>query len=633
MNTNFLNRLFEHETFPKKKIGTAPNSDQRPTLARLGVILAALICLLLLPGRQAQASPVLIATIPVGTGPAGVGVNPTTNMIYVANFSSNTVSVIDGTINTVTATIPVGTGPIGVGVNPNTNLIYVGHSPSTYRMVTVIDGATNTVLTTIPTGIAQELNSVAANPITNEIYVTSRDPGGRVLKIDGATNTILNFISVAANPHSVSVNPITNKIYVGHGSFFGRDRITIIDGASNAVSDGPVVGLSQHIAVNPTTNRIYVYKGPPGAIEVKVIDGAANTVVATIPVGLGQGGVRVDPTSNRIYVARSANNDLIVIDGPTDTVVATIPVGTAPGGLGVNPVTGRVYVANNGSNTVSVIEDTIEATPPLITPNVSGSLGDNGWYVSDVSVSWTVSDPESGIASSLGCDPTTLTGDTPGTSLTCSATNGAGLSNSASVTVKLDKTPPDITIASPADGTEFLLNAVVASNYGCTDATSGLASCSGPVPSGGDVDTASVGAVLFTVNAMDNAGHPASLVHTYNVIYNFSGFFPPVDNLPMLNKVKAGSSVPIKFSLSGDQGLNVFEADYPKSQAITCDTSAPLSDIDETVTAGSSGLAYDASADQYVYVWKTDNSWAGTCRQLIVQLNDGTIHPANFKFK
>ena len=50
------------------------------------------------------------------------------------------------------------------------------------------------------------------------------------------------------------------------------------------------------------------------------------------------------------------------------------------------------------------------------------------------------------------------------------------------------------------------------------------------------------------------------------------------------------------------------------------------------MTAGSSSLSYDAAIDQYVYVWKTDKGWAGTCRQLIVQLIDGTAHVAHFDF-
>ena len=51
------------------------------------------------------------------------------------------------------------------------------------------------------------------------------------------------------------------------------------------------------------------------------------------------------------------------------------------------------------------------------------------------------------------------------------------------------------------------------------------------------------------------------------------------------------------------------------------------------VTAGGSSLIYDAANDRYNYVWKTESSWAGMCRQLIVRLNDGSERVAFFKFK
>lgn len=115
--------------------------------------------------------------------------------------------------------------------------------------------------------------------------------------------------------------------------------------------------------------------------------------------------------------------------------------------------------------------------------------------------------------------------------------------------------------------------------------------------------------------------------------YAFTGFFSPVDNLPTVNLVNAGRAIPVKFSLGGDQGLDIFETGYPKSQQITCDSSAPVDGIEQTVTAGGSSLSYDALLDQYTYVWKTDKAWAGTCRQLVLKLDDGSVHRANFKFK
>ena len=136
----------------------------------------------------------------------------------------------------------------------------------------------------------------------------------------------------------------------------------------------------------------------------------------------------------------------------------------------------------------------------------------------------------------------------------------------------------------------------------------------------------------ITVQATDDGGRTAVDAATVNVIYNFAGFFQPVDNLPTLNTLKAGQAVPVKFSLAGNQGSTIFAAGYPRSESIACNSTAPVDGIEETVAAGGSSLSYDAATDTYNYVWKTDKAWANTCRQLVIQLIDGAFHRANFKF-
>jgi hypothetical protein len=116
------------------------------------------------------------------------------------------------------------------------------------------------------------------------------------------------------------------------------------------------------------------------------------------------------------------------------------------------------------------------------------------------------------------------------------------------------------------------------------------------------------------------------------VYYGFSGFLSPVNNPPVFNTVKAGQAIPVKFSLYGNQGLDIFSADYPMSVKVDCDTSAPQETVEDTVTAGSSGLSYDLASDRYTYVWKTNKSWANTCRKLTIILKDGIEKSANFKF-
>ena len=124
-----------------------------------------------------------------------------------------------------------------------------------------------------------------------------------------------------------------------------------------------------------------------------------------------------------------------------------------------------------------IVNPPADTTPPVITPNVTGTLGNNGWYVSDGTVSWTVIDNESAITSLSGCGPTIFNSDTAGQTLTCSATSAGG-SHSASVTIKRDPTAPTISgSASPAPNTNGWNNSDVTVSFSYADNLSGLASC------------------------------------------------------------------------------------------------------------------------------------------------------------
>ncbi len=71
------------------------------------------------------------------------------------------------------------------------------------------------------------------------------------------------------------------------------------------------------------------------------------------------------------------------------------------------------------------------------------------------------------------------------------------------------------------------------------------------------------------------------------VLSAFSGFFPPVANPPTVNIAKAGSAIPVKFSLGGNRGLAIFAAGYPRVVTTVCATGVPTEEIKTTVTAGS----------------------------------------------
>jgi hypothetical protein len=126
--------------------------------------------------------------------------------------------------------------------------------------------------------------------------------------------------------------------------------------------------------------------------------------------------------------------------------------------------------------------------PPEINVTISGSLGLNGWYRSNVTVNWQVQ----GASNSTGCDARTLTADTPGTKITCWAEFN-GDETTKSVTIKLDKTAPTaIGAAERTPNASGWYTAPVTVSFSGTDATSGIAGCSSARYGGPDNATASV---------------------------------------------------------------------------------------------------------------------------------------------
>ena len=138
---------------------------------------------------------------------------------------------------------------------------------------------------------------------------------------------------------------------------------------------------------------------------------------------------------------------------------------------------------------------------------------------------------------------------------------------------------------------------------------------------------------IYAPDPYRSSDHDPVIVGLDLLHYDFSGFLKPIRNLPEVNSAKAGNSVPVKFSLAGDQGLDFIVDGYPQSQEIDCETGDPIGDSEATATAGGSNLTYDAKAEQYIYVWQTDKAWKGSCRRLDLFLKDGTHHYADFGFK
>jgi hypothetical protein len=115
--------------------------------------------------------------------------------------------------------------------------------------------------------------------------------------------------------------------------------------------------------------------------------------------------------------------------------------------------------------------------------------------------------------------------------------------------------------------------------------------------------------------------------------WTFKGFFQPVDMSGVLNAVKGGSTVPLKFEVfSGTTELTVTSVIKSFTQTkVACDGTAPVDEI-ELVTTGGTSLRYDATAGQFVQNWQTPKQ-PGQCYRATMTTQDGSTLSALFKLK
>jgi hypothetical protein len=458
------------------------------------------------------------------------------------------------------------------------------------------------------------LNVGGANG-TTQLYVTTRNGDGKNgCNLTGGTSLVLSVSSSNTAVATVSPSSVT------FSSCGDMPTLTV----------SPVGVGSATISASQTSNNTGgTFNLAPVTFTVNVAP-PPNTVPTVQLTGVSEG------AAYEVGSVPPAHCSVTDAEDGDSTFAAALSAITGPfAAFGVGSQTASCAYTDTGGLTASAsatysIVDTIA---PLINddgPTPSAPNGANDWYTTSVTNTFSATDAGSGIPASFVTPWTVSSGTAEGSAVTLAS--GPVTDNVGKTAPSIDSAAFKIDLSDPTnvafvDGPD--VDGIYPVGYvppapTCTadDAVSGLASC---LVTG---YAAGLGTHTLTATATDNAGRTATATRSYSVIYDFDGFFRPVDMGDVLNKAKAGSAIPIKFSLNGFQGTNVLSGS-PKFAFSVCSPGA-TDTIEETVTAGASSLSYDAVADQYVYVWKTDKAWAGKCGTLTVTLADGTSHTAKF---
>jgi len=295
---------------------------------------------------------VVVPSIGVGSGPTGIAYDAMNGYLYVANYGSDNVTVIDSANNTVVVpSIGVGSGPTGIAYDATNGYLYVANSGS--NNVTVIGSANNAVV--VPSiGVGSGPTGITYDATNGYLYVANSG-SNNVTVIDSANNTVVvPSIGVGSAPVAIAYDPSNGYLYAANS---GSGNVTVIDGASNSVVV-PSIGVGSGptgIAYDATNGYLYVANYASG--NVTVINGASNSVVVpSIGAGSYPAAVAYDPTNGYLYVANSGSDNVTAIDGASNTVaVPSIGVGFNPRAIAYDPTSGYLYVVNTGSGNLTAI--------------------------------------------------------------------------------------------------------------------------------------------------------------------------------------------------------------------------------------------------------------------------------------
>jgi YVTN family beta-propeller protein len=287
--------------------------------------------------------------------------------VYVANQRSTSVTVIDGSNNTVLLNIPAGQTPQFVAVNPSGTRVYVStHGLGNTGLVTVIDTGTYQIVANIPVG--PNPTGLAVNPAGTRLFVLNSGDDTMSVVDTNSNNVVSGPVPVAASPYDIVVSPNGQRLFV---SATNLGSVQVLDALTSQQIGGLVKTgtAASGLALNAAGTRLYVADFVKGNVDV--VDTAGPMVTGVAPAGAGAIALALDPNTGELYAANFGGGNgttVSVINTANNANTATINVGTSPHALALNAAGTLLYVANQQTHTVSVVNaqtKQIAATVPV----------------------------------------------------------------------------------------------------------------------------------------------------------------------------------------------------------------------------------------------------------------------------
>jgi YVTN family beta-propeller protein len=268
----------------------------------------------------------VVKTIPTGFHAQGITTNSAGTAIYAVNSDGNNVSQIDPSSDQVVATIRVEGGPVTGAVSPNGGHLYVTNYTS--GTVSVINTALKQQTGEVSVYTAW---GVAVSPDGETFAVTSYW-NNTVTIFDAGTLAARRTIRVGLHPEGVIFNGAGSQLYVannGSGTGATDGSMTVLAvGNGSVMATVPMVTPGE-LGRDVTTDRIYAAGASPTG-TVYELDPGTNRVSRTFTIGSVAVDVTVSADGRFGYATNSNSNTVSILDLKAGTVVGTIDGLLAP---------------------------------------------------------------------------------------------------------------------------------------------------------------------------------------------------------------------------------------------------------------------------------------------------------------
>lgn len=582
-----------------------------------------------------------VASVVLGPNTYNLAFGPG-NRAYVqsAGSPSNGVAVLDATTGALLGRVAtLNGGPGDIAIDPTTgHALAVGTGA---RQIWVVNGSALAVEAPIPLPNGFDAARIAASAELGRAYVggSRRSPSGGptthwIYSIDLATRAVVGQVQVPTFTQELVVDDAAGRVYTASGASIG-----VLDSLTLQLL--PSIGMSgsvYELAFDEMHGRLYALLDAP---SVAIVDTATATLVGSLPSSGTSWGIAVDPGADRVLAMRGDPSRLQIFEGGA-LVDEIIPAGIQPRYVHVNRATGSAWISDELTGTLSIID--FAAAPPDLDADNDG--------IPDAI------DADGGAGTSPAGSFSDDTGD--GATTTGVVTDSAGLG----VTITDAADPDGVTIRVAAGTVRvtlsvcggFTIRVNAGSEVTLTCGSVALEVISGSaaivlgngltvvdIPAGGAARVSGSEATGYTVANLGNTAVTITVDGTPSTIaagsppsplraWNFVGFDQPVDNGSVLNRVKAGQAIPIKWRLLSATGAPVTNlgAATITVAGFDCGSNWTTDQIEET-TAGASGLQ-NLGNGHYQMNWQSPKAYGGSCKTMRLNVGDGVTHDAKFQF-